>query len=331
MSANTVESVVPKQGRIQTTLTPLMAAILAPILKHYNDETTVEVRIGDYGSVVTDRRGEGKRKIADPELTPDTIEGICKSLANINGLKFHPEDHPKLSCVLPAGHRFECVMGASAQSGVSLAIRCKHPFTPSWEQAGVSEHIRQYLFEQIDGQKNMIVSGATNTGKTTLLNMLLDRLPSSRRVIPVEDTPELHTDRFWDSVGLLAAREAGTGSGMLTWRELYDHLMRATPDNVIFGEISTQNAFAALAALNSGISGFMCTIHAESPYQAINRKFDQNIAWAGEKMPRIPEFLSELVDVVVQIKRFDDGMRRVTDIFEPRNDRFIIKDSKEVA
>src|SRR3546814_5598638 len=102
---------------------------------------------------------------------------------------------------------------------------------------------------------------------------------------------------------------------------LYDHLMRATPDRPIFGEISTQNAFAALAVLNAGMTGFMCSIHADSPEQAINRKFDQNIAWSGSVMPKVPEYLCELVVVVVQIKRYRDGWRRITDIYEPKLDR----------
>jgi pilus assembly protein CpaF len=113
---------------------------------------------------------------------------------------------------------------------------------------------------------------------------------------------------------------------MIGWDGLYDHLMRATPDHAAFGEISIQNAFAALAALNSGITGFMCTIHAESPRQALDRKFDQNIAWSGATMPRVPEFLHELVDVVVQIKRSTDGFRRITDIYEPRADRWVLRD-----
>ena len=104
--------------------------------------------------------------------------------------------------------------------------------------------------------------------------------------------------------------------------------MRVTPDSVIFGEISTQNAFAALAALNSGITGFLCTIHAESPHQAIHRKFDQNIAWSGQTMPRVSEFLSELIDVVIQIRRDKHGMRRVTEIFEPRNKRYILRERR---
>lgn len=104
------------------------------------------------------------------------------------------------------------------------------------------------------------------------------------------------------------------------------HLMRATPDHVVYGEVSIQNAFAVLAILNSGATGVMFSIHAESPKQALDRKFDQNIAWSGNVMPRVPEFLRELVDVVVQIKRTTDGYRRITDIYEPRADRWVMRD-----
>jgi pilus assembly protein CpaF len=309
---------------------PLLAGILAPLAKHYGPPETIEIRMGRQGRVTIDRRGTGKFCVDDPELTLAVIETICTSLANKHGLKFDAETHPKLSCILPGGHRFECVLGASPQSGISLAIRCKHPFVPTWKQVGATKFIQNYLFDAMAVEQNMIVSGATNTGKTTMLNMLTATLPDDKRVIAAEDTPELHLDRFWDGVGLLAERETSSESGMLNWRQLYDHMMRATPDHIIFGEISTLNAFAALAALNSGVRGFMCTIHADSPYQAIHRKFDQNIAWAGETMPRVPEYLCELIDVVVQIKRSSDGWRRITDIYEPINDRYILKNGKKV-
>ncbi|PKR56309.1 ATPase, T2SS/T4P/T4SS family [Thalassospira lohafexi] len=309
---------------------PLFEKILGPLASYYGDLSTVEIRMNRPHRVVTERRGEGKREIEDPALTLAAIERIAISLANQRGLKFNPDDTPKLSCVLPGNHRCEILVGASVRSHLSLAIRCKHPFTPTWEQAGVTPTIRDYLIDKVAGDANMIISGATNTGKTTLLNMLLATVDPARRVLAIEDTPELHIEQFWDGNGLIAAREAGTGSGMVGWREIYDHLMRITPDHILFGEISTQNAFAALAALNSGVTGFMCTIHAESPWQAIHRKFDQNIAWAGETMPRVPEFLAELVDVVVQIKRNADGWRRITDIWEPRNDRYVLQDGKEM-
>jgi len=304
-----------------------ISTILRPLASFYDDPATIEMRITRPAQVILDRRGVGKTILPAPDLTLARIEDICRSLANHAGLRFDPETAPKLSCVIPeARHRFEALLGASVQTGVSLAIRCKHPFTPSWEQIGASPAVVAYLETAMLAEANIIVSGATNTGKTTLLNKLLGFLPDHRRVVVAEDAPELAIDRFWDGVGLLAAREAGGSTGMIDWRQLYDHQMRATPDHVIFGEISTQNAFAALGALNSGITGFMCSIHAESPHQVLNRKFEQNIAWAGQSMPRISEFLAELVDVIVQIKRDRDGYRRITDIYEPRAGRWVMKD-----
>lgn len=310
-------------------MTSAISIILRPLAAFYDDPATVEMRMTKPKQVIVDRRGQGKTTLDAPELTLARIEDICRSLANVTGVRFDPDTSPKLSCVVPeVRHRFECLVGSSVQTRVSMAIRCKHPFTPSWEQVGAVPSVVAYLRDSVLAERNMIVSGATNTGKTTLFNKLLEFLPSNRRIIAVEDTPELQIDRFWDGVGLLAAREASTASGMVDWRQLYDHLMRATPDHVIFGEISTQNAFAALGALNSGITGFMCTIHADSPHQVLNRKFDQNIAWSGQTMPRVPEFLAELVDVVVQIKRDTDGFRRITDIYEPRADRWVMQDGR---
>ncbi len=304
-----------------------IAIVLAPLAVYYDDPTTVEIRIVRPSQVIVDRRGVGKCALPAPDLTRAVIEDLCRSLANVTGAAFEPETAPKLSCIIPdVRHRFECLVGPSVQSGISLAVRCKHPFTPSWDQVGAGGGLVEYLQASVMAEKNIIVSGATNTGKTTLLNKLLSFLPDDRRVIGVEDTPELQIERFWDGVGLLAARDARFSTGMVGWDGLYDHLMRATPDHVVFGEISIQNAFAALAVLNSGITGFMCSIHAEGPKQALDRKFDQNIAWSGASMPRVPEFLHELVDVVVQIKRSADGYRRITDIYEPRADRWVLRD-----
>ena len=307
----------------------LASRLLKPLSVFFENLDTVEIRMVKPEQVIIERRGEGKVAVDAEGLVLAVVETICQALANRHGLKFDPDVIPKLSCVLPGGHRFECLLGSSVRSGLSLAIRCKHPFIPTWDQLGVSDAIRGYLLAAVTDERNIIISGATNTGKTTLLNMLLDTLPEERRVIAVEDTPELHIDKFWDGVGLIAARESNASGGLLDWRQLYDHLMRVTPDHIIFGEISTLNAFAALAALNSGVTGFMCTIHAQSPHQAIHRKFDQNIAWAGDVMPRVPEFLTDLIDVVVQIKRTPDGFRQITDIFEPGHDRFILRDGKE--
>jgi pilus assembly protein CpaF len=311
----------------------IVKTVLEPLAQFYDDPRTVELRMVRAGQVILDQRGKAKRTVNVPELTLAAVENICRVLAGHRGSAFDPDSAPKLSCILPGKpdgserHRFECLVGHSVQSRVSLAMRCKHAFTPTWEQVGAPPDVVAFLKACVDSGANTIISGATNTGKTTLLNRLLEFLPSDRRVIAAEDTPELDIARFWDGIGLLAARDDdGLASGMVSWRQMYDHLMRATPDHVLFGEISTMNAYPALAALNSGITGFMCTLHAASPEQALDRKFTQNIAWSGQSMPRVPEFLRELVDVVVQIKRFHDGMRRITDIYQPRLDHWVMRD-----
>lgn len=312
-------------------LNPIFHKVIEPLAYYYSDPSTTEIRVNEPGKVVVEKRGSPKKLIDAPELDIATLETICQTIANEAGSSFDSDDKPKVSWRLPGGHRFECLVGASPTNGVSLAIRCKHPFEATWENFGIGKDVERYLRQAVLDRKNIIVSGATNTGKTTLLNMFLRLLPEEARVVAAEDTEELELKRFWDGKGLLVSRDEKNSMGMIDWREMYDHFMRITPDHIIFGEISTQNAFAALAALNSGISGFMCSIHAESPHQAINRKFDMNIAWAGDSMPRVGEFISELVDVVVQIKRTPDGRKEITDIFEPVNDNFILENKKLVT
>ncbi|MEQ5778479.1 Flp pilus assembly complex ATPase component TadA [Thalassospira sp. NFXS8] len=333
-------------------INPLYKNIMAPLARYYDDPQTVEVRLNRPGEIIVDRRGEGKTRIVDAALSLAEIERICRSLGNQRGLPFDGDTSPILSTALEEGHRFECLVGPSVRSGLSLAIRCKHPFTPGWDQivppagkntgAPLEEtlplhriacetEVRDVLTEAMLSAKNIMISGGTNTGKTTLLNLLLSTLADDIRVIALEDTMELALDPFWDGNGLLAARESSATNGMVDWRILFDHVNRITPDRVLFGEISTKNAFAALGTLNAGTTGVTFTIHATSPRQAIHRKFDQNIAWAGMKMDRIPEFLTEMIDLVVQIKRGPDGYRRITDLWQPGNDHYILKDGRAAS
>ncbi|WP_417814505.1 ATPase, T2SS/T4P/T4SS family [Thalassospira alkalitolerans] len=330
-------------------INPLYKKIVEPLARYYDDPTTVEVRLNGPHRIVVDRRGTGKKLIEDRRLTQAVIEGLCIALSNNRGLNFDPDSNPILSTTLDEGHRFECLVGPSVRSGLSLAIRCKHPFTPTWRDftPATKKGDRDYLDDAMDRLKikceneikellieamvkgwNIAISGGTNTGKTSLLNMLLSSVADDVRVVALEDSGELFLERFWDGNGLLAARESGSNTGMVDWRVLFDHVNRITPDRVPFGEISTKNAFAVLGTLNAGATGVSFTIHSTNPKHAIHRKFDQNIAWAGMKMDRIPEFLTEMVDLVVQIKRDQDGFRRITDIWQPANDNFILKDGR---
>ncbi len=312
----------------------VLSSIMKPLARYFDEKDVIEVRVNEPCRVVVDRRGRDLQYYDDDSINIGRIEHICRALVNRHGMdRFDPDKNPKVSCIIPdVRHRFECLVGASVQGGISLAIRCKHPFVPTWDQLDANQAVQEYLYDAVATTKNIVISGATNTGKTTLLNMMLEIVPSSRRVIAVEDTPELQLDKFDHPVGLLADRDSSTkkSGGRVSWQNLYDHIMRITPDHIIFGEISTENAWPALAALNSGVTGFMCTIHAESPHQVLNRKFQQNITWSGKTMHDVDKYLTELIDVVVQIKRGTDGYRKITEIYEPKTNTTVFPRKEEV-
>lgn len=307
-------------------MSAVLAKILEPLAQHYSDPDVIEIRMRKPGTVIVDHREKGLEEIQDPTLTLHVLEQICQSLSNKNGLGFDPDKNPQVSTILPEKHRFECMMGPSVLTGVSLAIRCKHLVYIPWEAFGVEGDLLEYFREIVESQKNIIISGATNTGKTTFMNKVIGLIPDDVRIITAEDTPELETDRFWNGVGLMAAREDDSKHGLMNWGRIANHMMRTTPTSIIVGEISIQNAFAALNFLNTGNSGFMCSVHAESPEMVINRKFDQNISWAGRTVPKISEYLGDLVDSIIQIKRDENGRRTISDILEPKKGRSIMKD-----
>jgi pilus assembly protein CpaF len=304
----------------------LLERLLDPLSRHYDDPDVVELRAKKVGELILERRGAGSRyrRVAEPELTRKRIIEICIGLANIAGIQYDPDTAPRLSTRLPGNHRFECLIGNSVASDMSLAIRCKHPYDVSLEDMGLGPGHIAYLANALEHQWNIAISGSTNTGKTTLLNKFLSFLPDDRRVVSAEDTLELETDRFFNGVALIAARDKAAGAGFMDWQQLFDHQMRISPDNLIFGEISTQNAFAALNVLNTGARGWLCTVHAESA-ALVPSRFQENINASGQILPDVAGFMARLIDLVVHIRRTSEGQRFVSEIYEMKNDRYILR------
>ena len=144
----------------------VLSSILAPLAVHYAPSEVIEVRMSAPEQIVIETRGAGKASIADTSLSLATIERIAANLANSNGLAFNPNTNPNVSCTLPEGHRFECLVGSSVQSGVSLAIRCKHPFDAGYADYGLSPAMAQRIQDAVISGQHIIISGGTNTGLT---------------------------------------------------------------------------------------------------------------------------------------------------------------------
>ena len=144
----------------------VLANILKPLAVHFDDPSIIEIRMKHPGEVISDKREVGLEITPAPDLTLHKIEQICQSLANKAGLKFDPDKHPSVSTMLPQGHRFECLLGPSVRSGLSLAIRCKHSFEVKWDDFGIDDKLKDYLEYAVLSGKHIVISGGTNTGKT---------------------------------------------------------------------------------------------------------------------------------------------------------------------
>ncbi|WP_052716599.1 ATPase, T2SS/T4P/T4SS family [Magnetospira sp. QH-2] len=289
----------------------------------------IEVRVNRPGEVILEKRGKGKVFQHDKGVKTGVVKDMMSAIANHHRMRFDENEQPLVAASLPGGHRFQGLVGPSVPGGISITVRCKHKFRVKYSDFGLEGEALALLRGAVKAERTVILSGSTNSGKTTLMNLLLKDVDAGRRVITVEDTAELETERFPDCVRVLVAREkVAAAPGVISYRQAYDHLMRSTPEIAVFGEISTTNAFAALGLLNSGHRGFMTTIHAESPEEVVERKFSQQVEWAGERMSNIPEYLRGMVDMVVQVHKTKKGNREVAALYLPKSGKYLFR--KEV-
>jgi pilus assembly protein CpaF len=192
----------------------------------------------------------------------------------------------------------------------------------------VSESHLQYLRVTVEGRKNIIVSGGTGTGKTTLLNVLCAFVPSGERIITIEDTAELRLAH--NHVVSMEARIANTeGRGEITLRELVRNALRMRPDRVIVGECRGPEALDMLQAMNTGHDGSLSTVHANTPVDAL-RRLETLVLMSGAGIPLtvVREQMASAINVVVQLER-RNGRRFVANIVEMHgldNGNYVLKE-----
>jgi pilus assembly protein CpaF len=180
----------------------------------------------------------------------------------------------------------------------------------------MSENMATVL--KIDGasRMNVIISGGTGSGKTTMLNALSKMIDPGERVITIEDAAELRLQQpHWLP---LETRPANLeGQGQISIRDLVINALRMRPDRIILGEIRGQECFDLLAAMNTGHDGSMATLHSNSPRECLAR-MENMVMMSDIKIPKeaISRQIADSVDLIVQVKRLRDGSRRTTNITE---------------
>ncbi|MDQ1512280.1 MAG: pilus assembly protein CpaF [Microbacteriaceae bacterium] len=230
------------------------------------------------------------------------------------------ESSPLVDARLDDGSRVNAVIPPLAVSGSTLTIRkfSADPLTAKDLVAfgSLSPEMAQLLEACVAAHLNILVSGGTGTGKTTLLNVLSSFIPSDERIITIEDAVELQLQQT--HVVRMESRPANIeGKGEITIRDLLKNSLRMRPDRIVVGECRGGEALDMLQAMNTGHDGSLSTIHANAPRDAVAR-LETLVLMAGMDLPlrAIREQIASAVDVIVQLTRMRDGSRRVTHITE---------------
>jgi pilus assembly protein CpaF len=230
------------------------------------------------------------------------------------------ESSPMVDARLQDGSRVNAVVPPLAVKGSSLTIRkfSATPFTVDnlIEFGSMSPQIANLLRAAVESRLNILVSGGTGTGKTTLLNVLSSFIPSGERIVTIEDAIELKLQQ--EHVVQLEARPPNIeGQGEITIRDLVRNSLRMRPDRIVVGECRSGEALDMLQAMNTGHDGSISTLHANAPRDCIAR-LETLVLMAGMDLPlrAIREQIASAVDVIVQIQRLRDGTRRVTHVTE---------------
>ncbi|MEN8127907.1 MAG: CpaF family protein [Planctomycetota bacterium] len=230
------------------------------------------------------------------------------------------ESTPMLDARLDDGSRVNAIIPPLALDGPSVSIRRfgTNPIDVQklLELESITEDMVFFLESCVQCKVNILISGGTGTGKTTLLNALSKWIPAGERVVTIEDAAELQLQR--DHVVRLETRPPNIeGKGRIAQRDLVRNSLRMRPDRIVVGEVRGDEAMDMLQAMNTGHEGSMTTIHANTPRDAL-RRLENMVSMAGMNIPvkAIREQISSALDVLVQIGRLVGGRRKIVNVAE---------------
>ena len=289
-----------------------------PIDRYLKDPAVTEVMVNGPEEVFVERAGKIHKT---PVSFVDTahLRRIIDKIVSQVGRRVD-ESTPMVDARLPDGSRVNAVVHPLAIGGPFLTIRkfSKDPFTVDdlIEFGTLSDETAAFVEACVHGRLNIIVSGGTGTGKTTLLNVLSGYIPNDERIVTIEDAKELQLRQ--EHVLSLEARPPNIeGRGEVTIRDLVRNALRMRPDRIVVGECRSGEALDMLQAMNTGHDGSITTIHSNSPRDTLSR-IETMTLMAGFDLPvrAIREQMASALDLVVHLTRMRDGSRRVTHVTE---------------
>lgn len=277
-----------------------------------------EIMINRHDEIFVELRGRLHRH-ASVFSSEEAVLGIIERIVAPVGRRID-DSSPMVDARLRDGSRVNAVIAPIALRGASLTIR-KFPkkrlqMSDLLAVGALDASISTFLALCVRYRKNLIISGGTGSGKTSLLNILSNFIPAGERVVTIEDAAELRLDHA--HLVSLEARPANIeGRGRVDIRDLVRNALRMRPDRIVVGECRGGEAFDMLAAMNTGHEGSLTTLHANSPRDALAR-LETMILMAGMDLPlgAVREHIAASIDIIVQQMRAPDGRRMITSVVE---------------
>ncbi|MDQ0755516.1 CpaF family protein [Arthrobacter sp. B3I4] len=289
-----------------------------PLQRLLDDPAVTEIMVNRMDQIYVERKGQ--LTLTDSRFSSeDHLRKVIERIVSKVGRRID-ESSPLVDARLEDGSRVNAVIPPLAVGGSSLTIRkfSKVPLTVR-DLIGfgtLTPEMAELLNACVRAKLNIIVSGGTGTGKTTLLNVLSSFLPHDERIVTIEDAVELQIQQ--EHVVRLESRPPNTeGKGEVTIRDLLRNSLRMRPDRIVVGEVRGGESLDMLQAMNTGHDGSLSTVHSNSPRDAVAR-LETLVLMAGMDLPlrAIREQIASAVNLIVQISRLRDGTRRITHVTE---------------
>ena len=291
---------------------------LGPLEDLLADPGITDIMVNNKDEVYIERHGKielTSKKFVSNEQVKTIIERIIAPIG-----RRIDESVPMVDARLPDGSRVNAIIPPLSLTGPSLTIRKfrKERFKIE-ELIGLNtlnSSMSEFIKACVVSRKNIIVSGGTGSGKTTVLNVLSAFIPERERIVTIEDAAELKLHQeHW--VRLESRPPNIEGKGAVPIRDLFRNTLRMRPDRIIIGECRGIETMDMLQAMNTGHDGSMTTIHANSTHDVLTR-LDSMILMAGVELPirAIREMIASAIDVIVHTARLSDGTRKIIQITE---------------
>ncbi len=291
---------------------------LGPIERLLADENITEIMVNKFDDIYIEQSG----KLTKSDITFSSDDAVMTAIERIVsplGRRID-ESSPMVDARLKDGSRVNAIIPPLALRGPCLTIRkfAKQKLVAKdlINFGAIDEKMVEFLETAVNNHKNIIISGGTGSGKTTTLNILSNFIPSTERIVTVEDAAELKLAQ--PHLVSLEARPANLeGKGAVPIRDLVKNCLRMRPDRIVVGECRGGETLDMLQAMNTGHDGSLTTAHANTPRDMIAR-IEVMVMMSGMELPvsAIREMVASAIDIIVQQTRFSDGSRRIINITE---------------